>query len=331
MHRTLWARAALLGSAAVLAVLVWRLGTGPFLRGVRAVDGPTLAAAIAIAGATSVCSAWRWRTVARGLGVDLPLGVGVAACYRSVFLNTVLPGGLVGDVHRGMDHGRDVGDIGRALRAVAWERTAGQVVQAVLTTAVLLALPSPLRPHAGTVAAVLVTVGLGAVLLCRTSAATSAPSAWVRMLRTTRADVREGLLAPRALPAVVLASAVIVAGHAATFVLAAHAAGVVVPLTLMLPLALLVLTAMALPNAGWWGPREGVTAWAFGAVGLGAAQGVSTAVAYGVLATAAALPGAVVLLAPRLTGGAGGYPAAVHEAHETSRTAITGPAGGSCR
>ena len=51
---------------------------------------------------TTLCCAWRWRIVARGLGVDLPLGTAVAAYYRSLFLNVTLPGGVVGDVHRGM-------------------------------------------------------------------------------------------------------------------------------------------------------------------------------------------------------------------------------------
>jgi hypothetical protein len=65
----------------------------------------------------------------------------------------------------------------------------------------------------------------------------------------------------------------------------------------MLPLALLVLWAAALPNVGGWGPREGVTAWAFAAAGLGAATGVAPAVAYGGRVVAASLPGAAVLLA----------------------------------
>ena len=65
----------------------------------------------------------------------------------------------------------------------------------------------------------------------------------------------------------------------------------------MLPLALLVLAAAALPNVGGWGPREGVTAWAFAAAGLGASLGVATAVVYGVMVFVASLPGAVVLVA----------------------------------
>ena len=144
-RRTAWRWARLAAAAATLAVLVWRLGTGPFLDGLRTVDGGALAAAAGLAVLTTVCCAWRWRIVARGLGVDLPLGTAVAAYYRSLFLNVTLPGGVVGDVHRGISHGRDTSDVGRGLRAVAWERSAGQVVQAVLTVAVLLVVPSPVR------------------------------------------------------------------------------------------------------------------------------------------------------------------------------------------
>ena len=129
-----WASPAV--AVAVLAVVIWRLGSGPFLAGVRAIDGRAVLAAAAIFLVTTVCSAWRWTIVARGLGVRLSLTAAVAAYYRALFLNLTLPGGVAGDVHRGVSHGRDVHDVGRALRAVVWERTAGQVVQVVLTISV---------------------------------------------------------------------------------------------------------------------------------------------------------------------------------------------------
>ena len=77
--------------------------------------------------------------------------------------------------------------------------------------------------------------------------------------------------------------------------IAARSAGATAPLSELLPLALLVLLAAALPNVGGWGPREGVTAWAFAAAGLGASLGVATAVVDGVMVFVASLPGAVVL------------------------------------
>jgi hypothetical protein len=70
----------------------------------------------------------------------------------------------------------------------------------------------------------------------------------------------------------------------------------------MLPLALLVLLAMVLPSVAGWGPREGGAAWAFSAAGIGAAQGVATAVVYGVMVLVASLPGAGVLVVAWLHG-----------------------------
>jgi uncharacterized membrane protein YbhN (UPF0104 family) len=269
-------------AAATLAVLVWRVGTAPFLDGLNAVDATALAAAFGLAVLTTVCCAWRWRTVARGLGIDLPIGAAVAAYYRSIFLNVTLPGGVVGDVHRGISHGRETSNVARALRVVAWERSAGQVVQIVLTAAVLLALPSPV----GTIVPLLVL----AVLALTAGVAT-------RLRRGLVArELRAGLLDRRAWPAVVVASALVVAGHAVTFLIAAHTAGADAPVSEMLPLALLAMLGAALPNVGGWGPREGVTAWAFAAAGLGASRGVATAVVYGVMVFVASLPGAAVLV-----------------------------------
>jgi uncharacterized membrane protein YbhN (UPF0104 family) len=264
-----WVRPAI--AAAVLAVVVWRVGTGPFLDGLRTVDAGALAAATGLAALTTLCCAWRWRTVARGFGVDLPLTTAVAAYYRSIFLNVTLPGGVVGDVHRGIDHG---------LRAVVWERSAGQAVQVVVTVGVLLLLPSPVHSVVPFAAIAVIAAVAGVVLAMRARPAVA---------RELRAALREW-------PLVGLASALVVAGHVVTFLIAARTAGATAPLTTMLPLALLVLLAAALPNIGGWGPREGVTAWAFAAAGLGASRGVATAVVYGVMVFAASLPGAVVLV-----------------------------------
>jgi uncharacterized membrane protein YbhN (UPF0104 family) len=279
----------------MLVVVVWRLGTGPFLDGVRAVDGRALLAVAGIFFLTTVCAAWRWTIVSRGLGAPLSLPTAVAAYYRAVFLNLVLPAGVAGDVHRGVSHGREVRDVGRGMRAVVWERAAGQVVQVVLAIAVLLFLPSPVRSSMPFIAAGAVAVVLGIVLVGRIRVR-SGSSRWTRMWNTVVSDVRNGVVRRDALPAVVLASALVFVGHAATFLVAARTVGVDAPLSRLLPLTLLALLAMVLPSIGGWGPREGATAWVFAAAGLGASQGAATAVAYGVLVIAASLPGAIVLL-----------------------------------
>jgi len=167
-----------------------------------------------------------------------------------------------------------VSDVGGALRAVAWERFAGQLVQAVLTVVVLLALPSPVRSAMPLVALAVVAGVVGAGLVAR------------RQLR----------LARKAWLGVGLASALVVGGHAATFLVAARTAGVTASPSRTLPLALLVMLAMVLPSVGGWGPREGMTAWVFGAAGLGAQRGIATAVVYGVMVLVASLPGAAVII-----------------------------------
>jgi glycosyltransferase 2 family protein len=302
MTRTWVSRARLLGGVVVLAVLVGHVGTGPFFGALGLISVRSLVAACAIAVLTTVCCAWRWSLVAGGLCVGLSLRDAVVAYYRSQFLNSTLPGGVAGDVHRALRHGRDVRDVGRSLRAVAWERSAGQLVQAVLTLAVLLLLPSPVRSSVPVVAVAIATgtAALGAVLLIRVRSRDVA-SRWARGVRTAVGDVRDGLLARGVWPGLVLASSVVVAGHTATFVIAARTAGAAASTARLVPLALLVLLAMSLPvSVGGWGPREGAAAWAFGAAGPGAAQGITTAVVYGVMALVACLPGAAVLVADGL-------------------------------
>jgi hypothetical protein len=154
-----------------------------------------------------------------------------------------------------------VGDVHRAVRhgalPVVADRGTGQVVQVVAAGAVLLAGPAPW-------ASLLLSVAVVCALL-----------RW---------------------PAVVATSLVAAAGHVVVFLVAADAAGTSASLADLLPLALLVMLAAAIPlNVAGWGPREGVAAWAFAAAGLGAGQGATVAVVYGVLALVATLPGAVLL------------------------------------
>jgi uncharacterized membrane protein YbhN (UPF0104 family) len=283
--------------AAVLAAVAWRTGTGPFATGVRSLDVSTLVLGAGIAGLTTVACAWRWHLVARGLGVAIRMPPAVASCYRAQFLNTVLPGGVLGDVHRGVLHGRDAGDTARALRAVAWERFAGQVVHVGFAMLVLLLLASPVRPVMPAAVGLLAAVLLAGTLVARQP--WDVGSSWAaRVLRAVHDDLRCGLLVRRSWPGVVLASAAAVVGHLATYLVAARAVGVTTSLTTLLPLAVLVLVAAGLPlSLAGWGPREGMAAWSFAAAGLGAGQGVATAVAYGAMVLVANLPGAVVLLA----------------------------------
>ena len=252
-------------------MLAARVGTEPFVAGLRAVGPGSVAAALVLTALTTAASAQRWRLVARTYGVRMTLPAAITAYYRSQFLNSVLPGGVLGDVHRGVTH--------RSMGSVVAERVVGQAVQVALTGLVVLvawpvsASPSTLTLAAGALGGVLLLAAVVLVLVARS---------WL--------DVE-------AVPPVLALSALASAGHATIFVVAARAAGVDASTGMLVALALAVLVVAAIPfNVAGWGPREGAAAWAFAAAGLGAAAGATVAVAYGVLALVSTLPGAALLL-----------------------------------
>ena len=291
-----WARP--LGGAAILGALVAGLGAGPVLDAVRATDARALAVGTAIAAATTGCAAWRWRLVARRLGVELSMPSAVGACYRAQFLNVTLPGGVLGDVDRGVRHGREVDDVGRGLRAVAWERSSGQVVLVVATVSVLL-VARPFTPPSLVLPAWVLVAAVALVAGVAWSARRGRSGVGARVARAAASDAR-ALWAPTASLGIVVASLAVVAGHVATFLLAARVVGLRLEVVELVPLALFVLLVSAVPlNLAGWGPREGAAAWAFATAGLGASQGLAVAVAYGAIVFVATLPGAVLLLLGR--------------------------------
>ncbi|SES10521.1 Uncharacterized membrane protein YbhN, UPF0104 family [Lentzea xinjiangensis] len=293
-----WPWLRLLLAAGILVGLGVRLGTGAFLDGLRAIDAFSVAAALAIGFATTLLSAGRWVLVARRLGLSLSVRAAVSDYYRAQLVNAVLPAGVLGDVHRAVNHGREQGDVGRGVRAVFFERFAGQVVLVGIGLAVLLTHPAPgLDLTVDGTTAALVAAGLAGAMVVGWQVGPVR-----RMLVHTLADgIR--LLSLKTWPAVVALSAAAVAGYVALFVVAARAAGSDATTTQLAPVVVLALLIMAIPvNIGGFGPREAFLAVAFGAAGLGAGQGFTTGIVYGVLALVAALPGAVVLFLSRRTG-----------------------------
>ncbi|NNC13608.1 flippase-like domain-containing protein [Planctomonas sp. JC2975] len=294
MHRMGRARVALTVLAAVLIIgaTVLAVGVGPFLNGIASVSPTTIAIAFGLTAVATAAAAWRWRVVASRLGMPLSWRDAFASYYRAIFLNTVLPGGVVGDVHRAYAQGRREQRIAVAARSVVAERVAGQIVQTSVTLAVLvpLGLSSALGPLSwvGAALAALVAITIGAVAATRRGRAALAREA--RMLRPL-------ITRPVTLVAIVASSVVVVAAHATTFIVAGLAAGVDAEPAGLGAVALVVLCASAIPiNVGGWGPREAASASAFALIGLGAGAGVVVSAAFGVLTMLAVVPGAVVLL-----------------------------------
>jgi uncharacterized membrane protein YbhN (UPF0104 family) len=167
------------------------------------------------------------------------------------------------------------------------------VVDPTVLTEVLAGSGAATAALLGTAAA----IALGAGVLIWRGTSRSA-----RRVRAWGTDVRSGLLSSGNRVGILAASIGVLAGHLATFVIAARAVGSTTSFVDLAPLLLLALLAMTLPlNVGGWGPREGATAWAFSAAGLGASQGLTIAVVYGMFAFVASLPGAAVMAAGWIT------------------------------
>ena len=213
------------GGAVVVAVLLWRVGPGLVADALGRIDGWSLVAVSGIALLTTACTSWRWVLVARGLGLRLSLREAVTASYRSQFLNVSLPGGVLGDVHRGLSQGRNSGEVGRAMRSVVWERSSGQAVQVCLAGIALLVVPSPVRSQLLAAPALVGTAVVAALLALLLLVTRRSRSRVAHGLRAVTTDARLAVLGRRTWPGVVAASIVAVAGHVATFLVAARTAG----------------------------------------------------------------------------------------------------------
>jgi uncharacterized membrane protein YbhN (UPF0104 family) len=285
--RRAWPVLRLAGGLLVLVVLLGRFGTGPFSDAWRMTTWRSLVAALVLTALATVANAWRWRMVARALGAPLTVGGSIAAYYRSQFLNATLPGGVLGDAHRGVRHGRDAGDLGVGLRATVWDRLSGQVVQVGLLVVALSVLDTPLRRYAPLAVGGLVAFGLLAVWLGRRRGAAAFVGHDLRVLLRPAVAIR-----------VTLASGASTAGHVGVCLVAMAAVGVHAGPTLLVSVALTVLVGSAVPlSVAGWGPREGVTAGVFALAGLGSTTGLTVSVVFGVLAAVATLPGVAVLVA----------------------------------
>ena len=93
-------------SAGLLVALFRLLDGDALLRRLRELDPVWALVALAISLPQMALLAFRWRLTAARLGLTLPFGTALSEYYLGVFLNQLLPGGVMGDVSRAWRHGR---------------------------------------------------------------------------------------------------------------------------------------------------------------------------------------------------------------------------------
>jgi glycosyltransferase 2 family protein len=278
---------------ALIALLVWQLGSRPFERSVEVLRPLPLLAALLLGFVSTAAQAMRWRVVAAGYGqaAGLTEGHAVREYYRATFGNVVLPGGLLGDAARAWRNRSGATPSaapGRTATAPASREGLAASAKAVLAervtgTALLLA--------AGGLLTLTVDVRAGGLLLAGALVAGAVALPGLRRMTA------------RARWSVVGWTLLAFCGLVGLFAVAAVSLGTARGPVEVVALGLVAMAGASMPfGIGGFGPREAVSAVAFGAAGLSADAGVATSAGFGLLAIVSTLPGAVLMLADLRSG-----------------------------
>ena len=222
----------------VLALFfLWqRLGAEAFRPALEVVAPVPLLAGLILGGLAVVAQAARWRVLMAANGIPIGRPEALAECYRASALNSVLPGGVAGDVLRAWRH--------RAHAPQGWRPAAGSVLADRMAGLCLFLA-----------AAAVVLVVQSALLLASVCAAGSLVALAVARPQLRRLGLRES--------AVVWAwSAVALASLIGLTVVVAITLGVDEDAAAVATLGIALLAGMAVPlNLGGWGPARRLGRW----------------------------------------------------------------------
>lgn len=284
MSRRAWFIALRWGvTLAALALIFRALSAEAIVAALRETKALWVALAVLALAAQIGLSALRWRFTAGALGVVLPQRAALAEYWLGVLGNTVLPGGVLGDVGRAVRLRAQAG-LAMAAETVVIERLAGQIALGFTTLGGVAVWFWP-EPRG-------LACGAGMIVLAALVALVTRKGGG-----RVRRDLRAAWVAGGIWRAQLGLSAAILAANVLGFWAAAQAVGVALSLTEALFVLPLTLTAMLLPiSINGWGLREAAAAGLWPLAGVAPAAAVAASLVFGIAALAAALPGVLVLL-----------------------------------
>ncbi|WP_299706874.1 lysylphosphatidylglycerol synthase transmembrane domain-containing protein [uncultured Tateyamaria sp.] len=275
-------------STACVAVLLWWTDAAAVVERLQNADMMWITLGLLAITASTFAMASRWKIAASEIGVQITYPVAVREYYLAQLINTVLPGGVAGDVTRAV-RARHTADLNRAAQSVMAERLLGQIaVLAFMFVGFAVALLVTGGLEFGQLGWVVMTALAGCIIVA--VAVSRLQNATGRFLRITFQLTRR--------PVVILHGLITTLCLVFGFYACARATGVIMPAEALATLIPLILCAMLIPlSVGGWGWREGAAAALFPIIGAPASAGVATGITYGVVLLAAALPAAVILVA----------------------------------
>lgn len=283
------------------ALLFWAVDWRESLQSLQNAEMPWLALAVALLTVQTILSAQRWRITAAELGISISLSTAIREYYLAQVINQSLPGGVIGDAGRAV---RARGQMGllASSQAVIFERFAGQLGLLALLLpglAITLALPSLQNWPAW-------LQNSATLILAGGVAALAAASLILRAgyLESATKQFRQSVLGPRVWREQAVLSLGTAACNVTAFGSCTAAVGADLHILAVFTLVPLILFAMVLPlSVGGWGLREGAAAGLFPAVGLSAAAGLASSIAFGLVLLVSLAP-ALILLSLRPKGAA---------------------------
>jgi len=309
--RRLRAALQLLVGAALLAWLLVSVSWSELRTTLASASPPLMIAACALYYLGVILSCWKWGTLLRLDGIQLPFARLLRWYLIGAFASNYLPTEIGGDLGRVLIAGRATGRPLVIARSILTERASGLLFMLVLAWAGLALVLGQ-----AALALALVPVSLVVVVVLATTAARQASAfpfapllvrPWQRLPASVRQAVRESTVALRGYLRWPAALALVAALSLAFQILAG--AGVWLNLAAVgatLPLVIVVLSAAIMGVAGLlpitlngWGVREGLFVALLTPFGATAGQALAAALLGRALLLLVTLPGALLLLLER--------------------------------
>jgi glycosyltransferase 2 family protein len=226
-----------------------------------------LAAAVVATLVGVVLSAWRWQSVLRVFGADVPLARLTRHYLASLFIGTVLPSTIGGDVLRVSRAADDVGSE-VAFGSVVLERLTGFVALPLLVGIGFALDPSLANRKHGWIALLVAGITLTVLVLILLAAGHpkvagryANSSSWTRFIGAVHAGVNQLRREPRKAVPVLLTAMVYQLSVIAVFALVFRALDLDVPLVAVVAMVPAVLMIQVLPiSISGLGVREGAIA-----------------------------------------------------------------------
>lgn len=273
-----------IATVAALAGVIWLAGPAELAARLATLHAGWVTLAVAALVLQIWLSALRWQITAQALGTPIPAGWALGEYHVSVLGNTLLPGGVLGDLGRTIRARGAMGGIRPAAASVVLERLAGQVALMSVALAGLGWWLIARQTAWPLVLALIAGAALFALAFARLTPARWRTLMWQAWGTQLAAQIGLG--------------AMIVACNLFGFWAAACAVGLGLSVAQTLLVIPLTLLAMLVPlTINGWGLREGLAAGLWPVVGTAPTDAVAASIAFGLVAMAAALTGFVPLAA----------------------------------